>query len=217
MTVNPGGIAADSKNTKQLVWLDKGLFDEVAASANVRDANVSAMVQRIVREWLDPHMPLGSVQQGWARPLPIQQQSVLLLATRGPDGMRKDHPAKELIRAYRATVMNAASTGRPLLPQDDGDGFMRLHALRNSGNWHFAMRAYFDHVDEVPHHYHLHLLHGAQIIGVHYPGDVIKRSWWEFYERGCDDMHLIPESVGEMNARLNDFGRSPGGEQGIPA
>ena len=45
-----------------------------------------------------------SVQPTWCTMLPLQQQSVLFLASRGPDGVAKVHPCKPVIIAYRATV-----------------------------------------------------------------------------------------------------------------
>jgi hypothetical protein len=37
----------------------------------------------------------------WMDDLPMQQQSVVVLATRGPDGVAKHHPCKDVVRAYR--------------------------------------------------------------------------------------------------------------------
>lgn len=153
-----------------------------------------------------------SVQPEWAVRLPIQQQSVLFLAARGPDGMRKHHPAKDAIRAYRACVLNAASVARPLRVSEEGDSFMSAHYLR-TGLWDPAVKAFFDHVDEIPHHYLLHLLHGAEILGYHHPSAFISMRWQQFYYRGADDMHLPHEPKAIMDARLNDFGRSNGGRQ----
>ena len=172
-----------------------------------------------------------SVQPDWCRPLPIQQQSVLLLAARGPDGMRKQHLAKVLIRAYRTMVLNAASLKRTLTWEDRGDTFMdakimapwhvrrgsiapeRVEQWTPSVQWRDAVSNYLLAVDEVPHHYHLHLMHGAQIIGYHHPDAYLRRLWLDFYLKCCEDMHLRPEVCGAMDERLNDFGTSIGGLQ----
>lgn len=147
-----------------------------------------------------------TVQQEWTTDLAIQQQSVLLMACRGPDGMRKSHPAKALIRAYRGCVLNAASTGVPL-EVGRGDSYMETALLQDSVGWRNAVLGYLFDVDEIPLHYHLHLLHGAEILGYKYPNTAIAVRWLDFYYQGVDDMHLYQESEAQMDARLNDFGR----------
>lgn len=148
---------------------------------------------------------MSAVQQEWQYALSVQQQSVLLMACRGPDGMRKSHPAKALIQAYRACVLNAASTGKPLHAGWVGDTFMNLTLLISPPAWAEAVRAYLHDVDEIPHHYHLHLLHGAQVLGYKHPEVHVRACWLDFYLGGVADMHLYPESETEMDLRLNDF------------
>lgn len=168
------------------------------------------------------HLSSGTpVIQDWLTVLPIQQQSVLILACRGPDGIPKWHPAKVLIRNYRACVLNAATTGRPLEP-GRGDSFMENHLLyaeradadleHGRMGWNDAVMHYMDHVDEIPHHYHLHLLHGAQILGYRHPEKrLVRPRWLNFYRQGVDDMHLTAETREQMDRRLNDFGSTEGG------
>jgi hypothetical protein len=146
------------------------------------------------------------VQQEWQFALSVQQQSVLLMACRGPDGMRKSHPAKALIRAYRACVLNAASTGKPV-HINNGDTYMSIDLMLSPEAWGNAVVEYLYDVDEIPHHYHLHFLHGAQILGYKHPDEHIRACWLDFYRLGVEDMHLYPESEDQMDARLNDFGR----------
>lgn len=162
-----------------------------------------------------------SVQPDWCRHLPVQQQSVLLLAARGPDGMRKHHPAKAIIRAYRTLVLNAAVLKRTLTYEDQGDSFMDAAIMRPdptkslsvSEVWDTHVTEYLSAVDEIPHHYHLHLMHGAEIIGYKHPEVHMRRLWLDFYRRAADDMHLPIESERDMDDRLDDFGGSPGGSQ----
>lgn len=149
-----------------------------------------------------------SVQQDWTiERCTVQQQSVLLMACRGPDGMRKSHPAKALIRVYRACVLNAASTGRPLNAASQGDGYMDLSTLLSPPAWLDAVSSYLYDVDEIPHHYHLHLIHGAQILGYKHPDEWTRTAWLSLYHQAVEDMHLYPETEAQMDARLNDFGR----------
>jgi hypothetical protein len=59
-------------------------------------------------------------------------------------------------------------------------------------------------VDELPHHFQLHFMHAAEILGYKHP-DVNIRLWWkEVYLRLVNDMHLFPEREHEMDERLGD-------------
>ena len=89
-----------------------------------------------------------SVQPAWCRTLPLQQQSVLLLAARGPDGIAKTHPCKKVQRAYRATVLVAAKFNRLLVWGEIGDSFMSLGQFANELVWSFIVQEFFQHVDE---------------------------------------------------------------------
>jgi hypothetical protein len=150
------------------------------------------------------HAPI-SVQPDWCRSLTLQQQSVLLLAARGP--VEKWHPCKNVIRAYRGAVLLAARLGRTLDFGEGADSFMALDRFADAAMWTSDVRNYFASVDSLPHHYQLHLLHGAEILGYKHPDPRFAERWWAFYVQGVDDMHLQPESAQEMDARLSDWGR----------
>lgn len=145
-------------------------------------------------------------QQEWQWSLPIQQQTVLLAALRGPDGIPKYHPCKVIARAYRSCVIKAAFLARAQHAGDVGDAFMD-HQVLISTEWQTHADAYFRNVDEMPHHYHLHLLHAAEILGYKHPDLIIRSLWLDFYISGVEDMHLTIETEDEMDRRLNDFGR----------
>lgn len=148
------------------------------------------------------------VFQNWVFNLSMQQQSVLVLALRGPDGVAKFHPCKEIVKHYRATILKAAYLGRPLTPQEhEPPTFMSLACMKERMWWVRIMKEYLDHVDELPHHYHMHIMHGAQIMGYKHDDQFIRERWLEFYHRCCDDLHLTAESEEELDARLNDWGR----------
>lgn len=152
-----------------------------------------------------------SVQPDWALALPIQQQSVLFLAARGPDGVAKFHPAKAVVRAYRGTVLVAARYGRLLAYGEKADDFMSLDRFANDFHWAEDVRAYFHNVDSLPHHYQMHLMHGAQIVGYKHPDERFRDQWRAFYLRAVDDLHLYPEPEELMNERLNDWGQKDWG------
>jgi hypothetical protein len=148
-----------------------------------------------------------SVQPRWMLDLPLQQQSVLLLACRGPDGVRKFHPCKPVVLAYRATCFLAAYFGRPLAFGEGADTFMSLDRFAADNLWRADVKSYFDTVDEIPHHYHLHLIHGAEILGYKHPDERFRSRWNAFYIRACDDAHMNVETEEEMDSRLSDWGR----------
>jgi|SRR6478609_5372468 len=189
----------------------------------------------------------GPVQQEWVLEIPFMQQSVLFAAIRAPDGLRKDHPTKVLLRWYRRCVLLSAFDRRALTcPFEEGGGsftgpFKFGHVatflidahhpdrLRQAhSQWYYGKGApdhqrsqdqqreyrwkmfskmrevYLRHVDEMPHHFQLHFMHAAQIVGCHHPSTAIRAWWREFYLMIVNDAHLQPESDADMNLRLSD-------------
>src|SRR5690349_12516011 len=133
------------------------------------------------------------VFQDWILELTMQQQSVLVLACRGPDGIAKFHPTKEIVARYRATVLKAAYLGRAMrIDEGDDTTFMTLRHFSDDESWMLLTRDFFDHVDSLPHHYYMHLMHGAQIIGYKHPIELFCNRWGLFYQRCCHDLHLYP-------------------------
>lgn len=188
----------------------------------------------------------GPVQQEWVLEIPFMQQSVLFAAVRAPDGLRKDHPTKVLLRWYRRCILLSAFDRRALTcPFEEGGGSFtgpfkfghvatflidphrperlreahsRWYSARGIANTHLRdvqrkfrwrmfdkMReVYLRHVDEMPHHFQLHFMHAAQIVGCHHPSTAIRAWWREFYLMIVNDAHLQPESDADMNLRLSD-------------
>jgi hypothetical protein len=148
-----------------------------------------------------------SVQPEWCRKLPLQQQSVLLLAARGPDGMPKKQPCKAVQVAYRATVLVAAKYGRSLAFGEKADSFMSLDVFADGGQWTHAVNDFLDHYEGLPHHYLMHLLHGVQILGYKHPDEVTRTRWHVFYRDLVTLLHLQPETEEQMDRRLSDWDR----------
>lgn len=150
-----------------------------------------------------------SVFQDWLFNLTMQQQSVLVLACRGPDNIGKFHPSKNIVTHYRASVLKAAYLGRPMKAgESDNTTFMSLqHLNEEPADWHTVETTWFYHVDEIAHHYNMHLMHGAQIIGYKHPDELFRSRWSHFYFRSCDELHLYPETETQMDRRLNDWDR----------
>lgn len=159
-----------------------------------------------------------NVMQPWVEDLTFMQQSVLIAAVRAPDGLRKDHPVKVLMRWYRRCILLSAFDARALTsPYETGGGsftgpFTPEHADAMGippsdflgERFDQTRDVYLRHVDEMPHHFHLHFMHAAQIVGYKHPGYSIREWWHHFYRMIVNDAHLFPESEADMDARLSD-------------
>ena len=148
-----------------------------------------------------------SVQPDWCRTLTLQQQSVLLLASRGPDGVAKYHPCKKVQVAYRGCVLVAARTGRELAWGESSDAFMSLREFADDTTWAAAVYEFIDHHDSIPHHFTMHLMHGAEILAYKHPDSRFRDRWLHFYLTMARVLHMNPETEEEMDRRLNDWGR----------
>ncbi len=149
-----------------------------------------------------------SVQPEWCLKLPIQQQSVLLLGARGPDGVAKKHPCKQVQIAYRGSVLLAAKYGRKLRWGERADTFMSLDVFADIDAWTAVVQDFFAHADELPHHYLMHLMHGAQILGYKHPDERFRDRWFSFYRAMVHDLHLTMETEAQMDERLGDWART---------
>jgi len=153
------------------------------------------------------------------------QQSVLITACRGPDGLPKNHVSKKLLRWLRRcfllSAFDKAAIKNPGYPKggsftgpscpgcEEGDNGRACdidthcivdicHHMRD------LTAAYLKCVDEVPHHFHLHLMHAAEILGYKHPDPQVRAFWFKFY---CDivfDAHLNIETPTAMDRRLGD-------------
>jgi hypothetical protein len=90
---------------------------------------------------------------------------------------------------------------------EPADGFMTMSVFSDWRLWGDAVQEFFDHADELPKHYLVHLMHGAEILGYKHPDTQIRRLWREFYLRAVEDLHLAPETEEQMDKRLGDWGR----------
>ena len=144
---------------------------------------------------------MSSVVQNWVENLTLMQQAVLMSAIRAPDGLYKGHPAKLLWRWLRRCTLIAAFEGHILCTPDEPGGGSFTGPVADLDQ---VMRDYFLHVDEVPHHAHLHLMHAAEIIGYKHPTETTRAWWQSFYLELVNDMHLLPEPPADMDYRLGD-------------
>jgi hypothetical protein len=154
---------------------------------------------------------MSTVLQPWLSDIPMMQQTVLLTAVRGPDGLPKYHAAKWLLRWYRRCILLSAMDNRVITnPVDDGGGSFTGPSVGPDwgANWRAGMDArlddYLQSIDEVPHHFQLHFMHAAEILGYKHPDTTIAGWWWSAYSRLVHDMHLWPETEEQLDARLGD-------------
>lgn len=127
-----------------------------------------------------------SVLHDWVHALPFQMQALLLTAMRGPDALNKHNSAKSVVRYLRGAICK---------PAGDWDG-----SNNNDFMWgeydHFMSwcGSFWDDHDEYPHHFIMHLVHCAQVIGYKHPVDRIAEKWFTFYMEACISFHMNPES-----------------------
>lgn len=100
----------------------------------------------------------------------------------------------------------------------DRDAYARLLAANDAaiiaefdlvdGDWTPFMdqlvSGYLRGLDALPHHFQLHFMHAAEILGYKHPDEVVRGWWRKTYDRLAHDMHLWPETEEQLDARLGD-------------
>lgn len=142
----------------------------------------------------------------WMDDLTLQQQAVIVLALRGPDGFAKTHASKPVLHYYRAAVLKAAHIGRHLRKGKHVPSLMS-RICDGEQAWKDALHLFKSVEDELPLHYYTHLMHGAQVLSWAHEDASVRVRWREFYLQCCDYLHVPPETFEQMNVRLSDFGR----------
>jgi hypothetical protein len=161
----------------------------------------------------DPHQVKGTPGKGivkeWVCALGARMQGVLLAAVRGADGIDRDETSKILARMYRPLILythdeNPSSFMMPVTygPADPTGRFSAMdHHTLESLREH--MKAFAKNHDHLPHHYILHFVHAAEIVGYKHPDPFVRDVWLGFYNRMCDKFHMNPETEAQLNDRLN--------------
>lgn len=167
-----------------------GTEPEYIPAPDTQDTAASQKKKRATQDWLDG--------------ISIMQQSVLLSAIRGMDGMQKFHNAKHAIRFYRRCVLVSAFDGRPLLNPYEGGGGSFTGPWPTNWSESLVQDAFMNSRDEMPLHYYGHFMHGAQIIGYKHPDKFAREFFNRLYVRMAHALHLWPESEHDMDKRLSD-------------
>lgn len=142
----------------------------------------------------EPSIP---VVKPWVFNLPIRMQSVLLLALRGPDGVSKENSAKKLVREFRFVILNPAFPKE--LDSRHGDDFMG-HQMGYT-DWS-VVEEFTESHDEYPHHWLMHFMHAAEIVGQWHPDGQIQNFWFQVYYSLCKALHVNPEEINQLETRL---------------
>lgn len=140
----------------------------------------------------------------------MMQQTVLLAAIRGPDGLPKYGSVKMLLRWYRRCVLLSAMDGKVLSDpcSDNGGSFTGPSLGVPITFWETGMDTHADQymreLDAIPHHFQMHFMHATEILGYKHP-ELRTRKWWHtLYVRLVNDMHVHPESEAALDERLGD-------------
>lgn len=138
----------------------------------------------------EPFQKPCSVMRPWTYNLSFRQQTVLMVALRGFDGVGKKDPSKPLIKSLRMTLLQNAA------PQTSS--FMEFELT-----W-AEVDMFFENCHHYPMHWLMHFAHAAEIIGYkHF--DEKQRHWWlSVYEKVIEVLHASPESEEAMDLRLKD-------------
>lgn len=159
------------------------------------------------------------VLQPWVMALNMMQQSVLIAAIRGPDGVSKYTKTKALMKWYRRCIMLSSFDKRVLdRPDYPGGGSFTgpsFEAERDDAgrpvfvdNWEARMEEpvqdFLRALDELSYHYNTHFMHGMQVMGYKHPDKRIRAFWYSAYQRMVNDLCLHPETEQEMDVRLGD-------------
>ncbi len=158
-------------------------------------------------------MKRRSVLQPWVETISMMQQSVLLAAIRGPDGQPKyGGGAKMLLRWFRRCVLLSAMDGAvlsdPITPNGGSFTGPSLEGPDDMDPWEDRMQVhvhdYLRQVDMLPHHYQMHFMHAAEILGYKHPEHRIRFFWNALYVRLVHELHTWPETEEQMDDRLGD-------------
>ncbi len=149
--------------------------------------------------------------QEWVVGLSFMQQSVLLSALRGPDTVK--HPAEKAIkRWFRRCILYSAfesrKTGQPVrfctATEPGGGSFTGPLPSSEYESLDDAARSFSAALDLFPHHYIVHMIGAAEIVGFKHDNPSVREWWRGFYLRLVRRLHMHPETEAEMDRRLGD-------------
>lgn len=130
------------------------------------------------------------VVKEWVKSLNWKQQTVLLTAIRGCDGIPKEDVSKKIVRKYRSIILNCAVPKDPKFMEDkvtDDDIYL------------FSKQP-----DQYNLHWYCHFMHACEIVGYKHPDKAISNFFNNLYRVMANTLHLNIETKDEMDIRLKD-------------
>lgn len=116
--------------------------------------------------------------------------------------------ANEAMRETLVEGQNAWDSAAYKRLQEASDAEVIAEFDSTDGDWRpFVDRVvdeYLRELDALPHHFQLHLMHAAEILGYKHPEERTRAWWFKTYERLVHDMHLWPETEAQLDERLGD-------------
>ena len=131
----------------------------------------------------------------WVSQLGLRHQGVLISAVRGPDGVNRDDPIKNIVRMYRGIILNSHC--------GDINNAISYMTPFNYDELNLLGRQVVKSLDHYNIHFWLHLLHAIEIIGYHHPDNIISEAFSNLYRLFCRKMHIQPETKDYLDHRLN--------------
>jgi hypothetical protein len=132
------------------------------------------------------------VVQDWLKDLTLKQQTVLLSAIRGCDGVAKEDISKKFVRVYRSLILKDA------YPTKKVGTFMNDVILSKE------VVDFGKQLDHYPMHWLMHFIHAIEIVGYEHPEQAIRQNWRFIYFHIVNSLHMNPETQEEMRERLQD-------------
>lgn len=130
------------------------------------------------------------VMKEWTYKLSWKEQTVLISALRGCDGVGKHDISKKIVRRIRSAVLNNAGTKEC--------EFMHSEITEQE------IKDFSKNIDAYPIHFLLHIIHASEVIGYCCSIEKEKQFFREFYNIMVSSFHMMPESEECMHLRLKD-------------
>lgn len=141
---------------------------------------------------------MPSILQPWVETIGLRHQGVLVSAMRGCDTAVRHDPSKIAQRLLRGAVLepHCGRTANPLT---------YIVIEPDEEKWWEGIRPFLRSWDHYPNHYVMHFIHATEIIGYRGPEQhpVFADRWLDFYEKACHALHLTPETLMQLERRLN--------------
>ena len=114
----------------------------------------------------------------------------------------------ERSKAVPADIYDDRFPDSPYVTIIDHENYRLINGVWYRSDWQRSMNEiladYMRTLDEVPHHFQLHFIHAAEILGYKHPVLGTRAWWYHAYVDLVNDMHLNPETEEQMDSRLGD-------------